>query len=79
MSDDELQAGVIDELRFEPAARKSRILVRARDGTVTLSGQVASFAEKQRIDGAIARVAGIKALDTQICIKRFAMASVTDQ
>ena len=72
MLDDELQAEGLEELRSEPAARLSRIYVRASDGTVTVSGQVASFSDKQRIDAAVLRVAGIKALDTQISIKRFA-------
>ena len=72
MSDEELQAEVLEELRSEPVTRKSRIYVRARDGTVTLSGQVSSFSEKQRLDAAALRVAGLKALDTQISIKRFA-------
>ncbi len=36
MSDEELQAEVIDELRSEPTLRKSRIYVRALNGTATL-------------------------------------------
>ena len=72
MSDEELQAEVVEELRSEPVTRKSRIYVRARDGTVTLTGQVSTFAEKQRLDAAVLRVAGLKALDTQISIRRFA-------
>ena len=74
MSDDELQTEIMEELRSEPAALRARIQVRASGGRVTLSGQVSSFSEKQKLDAAVLRVAGIKALDTQISIRRFAEA-----
>lgn len=75
MTDEELRADVLDELRSEPAPHRSRIYVYAREGTVTLAGQVATFAEKQKLDAAALRVAGVKALDTQISIRRFAAIS----
>jgi osmotically-inducible protein OsmY len=69
-SDDELRADVVDELQSEPAIRHSRIYVRARNGTVTLSGQVRSFAEKRAADSVIGRVTGVKEFETQINICR---------
>lgn len=72
MLDSDLVASVVDELKSEPAARNARVYVRALAGKVTVSGQVSCFTDKQRIDEAVRRIAGVDGLDTQISVKRFA-------
>ena len=71
MSNDEFRAEVVDALQSEPAARRSRIYVCARDGTVTLSGHVSSFSKKQNVDMAVTRAVDVNALDTQNSIKHY--------
>ncbi len=71
MSDAESHAEIVDGLLSEPAARRSRTYLRARDGTVTLIGHVSSFSEKQKVDSAMTRAVGVNALDTQNGIKRY--------
>jgi hypothetical protein len=45
-TDAQLQQDVIDELRFDPSVASADIGVSARDGVVTLTGQVDNFAKK---------------------------------
>lgn len=71
--DDQLHANVVEELRAEPAVRRSRLHVRARDGIVTVCGQVGTFTERCSIDGAMSRVVGIEALDMQVSVARSAI------
>jgi len=63
MTDDrQLQQHVIDELQFEPSVDAAHIGVSARDGIVTLSGHVGSYAEKHAAEQAVRRVRGVKAV-----------------
>jgi osmotically-inducible protein OsmY len=61
-SNSELQQDVIDELRWDPSTRDCEIGVAARDGVVTLSGEVSSYAQKLAAEAAAERVAGVRAL-----------------
>ena len=45
-SDLELQKAVLAELEFDPSVRVEDIGVSAKDGVVTLTGSVRSYAEK---------------------------------
>jgi osmotically-inducible protein OsmY len=66
----QLQRDVQDELLFEPSVDSAEIGVTAKDGIVTLSGQVKSFAEKWSAARAAERVSGVKALvdQTQVAL-----------
>jgi osmotically-inducible protein OsmY len=44
MSDKSLQQDVVDELEWEPSVNAAYIGVTAKDGVVTLSGDVSSYA-----------------------------------
>ncbi len=57
-----LQRRVLDELQFEPSVDATHIGVTADDGVVTLSGHVASYAEKLAAEVAVRRVRGVKAI-----------------
>jgi osmotically-inducible protein OsmY len=62
----QLQRDVQDELLFEPSVDSAEIGVTAKDGIVTLSGKVKSYAEKWSAARAAERVSGVKALVDQV-------------
>jgi len=64
-----LQRDVIDELEWEPSVNAEHIGVTARDGVVTLSGHVESFAEKLAAEKAALRVKGVRALAQDIRVE----------
>jgi osmotically-inducible protein OsmY len=68
-SNSELQQDVIDELRWDPSTRDCEIGVAARDGVVTLSGEVSSYAQKLAAEAAAERVAGVRALAEDLKVK----------
>lgn len=69
MSDDLiLQQMVIDELMYDPRVDAAHIGVSIRDGVVSLSGHVASFAEKQAAEQAVRRVKGVRAVAQELAV-----------
>ncbi|MDN8615219.1 BON domain-containing protein [Variovorax ginsengisoli] len=68
-SDAELRSDVQAELDWEPAIKSTGIGVAASDGVVTLTGHVASHAEKYAAERAAQRVNGVKALAVEITVK----------
>lgn len=66
MNDLSLRDDVLDELDFEPSLDASNIAVMARDGVVTLTGHVPSYAEKLAAERATWRVHGVKAIAQEI-------------
>lgn len=62
----ELQRDVLDELQWEPSVDVAEIGVTARDGVVTLTGSVPSYAEKVRAEDAAKRVHGVRAVANDI-------------
>lgn len=62
----QLQKMVIDELEFEPSVKAAHIGVSARDGVVTLSGHVESYAEKFAAERAARRIKGVKAIAQEL-------------
>lgn len=67
MSDDlMLQQRVLDELQFDPSLDSAHIGVTAREGVVTLTGHVQSYAEKFGAERAARRVRGVKAVAQEI-------------
>ena len=69
MNDSDLRQLVIDELEFEPAIDASNIGIAAKDGIVTLSGFVSSYAEKMTAERAVRRVKGVHAIAQEIEIR----------
>jgi osmotically-inducible protein OsmY len=69
ISDMELQQDVLDEINFEPAVDAAHIGVAAHAGVVTLSGVVASYAEKLAAERAARRVKGVKAVAEEIEVR----------
>jgi osmotically-inducible protein OsmY len=64
--DSQLQKAVLEELSWEPSVNAAHIGVAAKDGVVTLTGRVESFAEKRAAEAATHRVKGVKAVAEEI-------------
>jgi osmotically-inducible protein OsmY len=65
-SDGQLQRDVIDELRWDASIGGSEIGVAAKEGVVTLTGQVDTYAKKYAAVRAAERVAGVHAIAEEI-------------
>lgn len=69
MTDTHLRQNIIDELDFEPRVNSAQIGVAVKDGVVTLSGHVGSYAEKLAIEKAVKRVKGVKAIAEEVVVR----------
>lgn len=68
-TDQELKADVAAELTWDPAVSDARkVGVAVKDGIVTLSGTLDSYLEKQAVERAVRKVAGVRgiALDLEV-------------
>lgn len=77
-TDSQLQKDVGEELNWEPQVTASQIGVEAKDGVVTLSGEVSSFAEKWNAERAAQRVSGVNALAVDLTVKISGLGARTD-
>ena len=68
-TDRQLQQDVMEELRWDAAVQSAHIGVEARDGVVTLSGEIDSYAEKFAAADAAKRVAGVKGVAMDLEVK----------
>lgn len=63
-----LEAEVREELRWDPKLNDSRIVVKAHDGLIILSGAVDTFTEAQRALDDAGSIGGVKAVDNQLLV-----------
>lgn len=68
-TDLELQRDVMDELLWEPSVSEREIGVAVKDGVVTMTGFVQSYAEKFAAERAIERILGVRALANDLSVK----------
>jgi osmotically-inducible protein OsmY len=68
-TDRQLQADVLAELEWDPQVQRNEIGVIAKDGAVTLTGVVQSYAEKVAAERAAKRVNGVRAIAQDIQVK----------
>ncbi|MEO7159443.1 MAG: BON domain-containing protein [Polaromonas sp.] len=68
-SDSQIKADVTDELAWDPAINATGIGVMVKDGIVTLSGHLDSFAEKHALEQALQRVEGVRGIALELDIK----------
>jgi len=68
-TDSQLQQDAIAELKWEPLLREAEIGVSAKQGVITLTGTVDSYAKKAEAEDAVKRVAGVKAVVEKIMVK----------
>jgi osmotically-inducible protein OsmY len=69
MPDQSLKQTVLDELKWEPSVNAAHIGVTARDGVITLTGQVESYADKRAAEQGAERVAGVKAIAEELEVR----------
>jgi osmotically-inducible protein OsmY len=69
LTDTDLRAAVQEELDWEPGVTAAHIGVTARDGVVTLTGHVNSYAGKHAAELAAGRVKGVQAVAEEIEIR----------
>jgi len=69
MTDSELQLDVLNELKWEPSVDAAHIGVSVKDGVVSLSGHVSSYAEKYAAERAAKRIHGVKAVANELDVK----------
>ncbi len=77
--DSHLQKAVLAELNWEPGVTAAHIGVAANDGVVTLTGHVASFAQKQAAEIAASQVKGVKAIAQEIEVRLPSDTARTDE
>jgi osmotically-inducible protein OsmY len=68
-TDAQLLRDVVDELKWDPTLGGAEIGVAAKDGVVTLSGQLDSYAKKYAAERAAERVAGVRAIAEDLTVK----------
>lgn len=68
-SDKDLQYDVLEEMRWEPSVDAAHVGVSVKNGVVTLSGHVSSFAEKHAAERAAKRVHGVRAVANELNVK----------
>jgi len=65
-TDEQIQQDVINQLKWEPFLTSSEIGVAVRNGVVTLSGHVDTYAKKYEAEKAAGKVSGVKAIAEDI-------------
>ena len=68
-TDSQLQKDVMDEIKWEPSLTAPQIGVTAVKGVVTLTGTVATYAEKWAVERAARRVEGVQGVAEEIAIQ----------
>ncbi|MCA1408372.1 BON domain-containing protein [Ensifer sp. IC3342] len=69
MNDIRLRQDILDELEYEPSIDAANIGVAVENGIVTLTGHVASFAEKHAAERIAERMTGIRAIAQEIEVR----------
>lgn len=68
-TDAQLKADVTDELAWDAAINATNIGVMIKDGVVTLTGHLDSFAEKHAVERAVRRVGGVRGIAMELDVK----------
>lgn len=68
-TDEQLKKAVLEELTWEPSVSPANIGVITKGGIVTLTGHVATFAEKHAAESATRRVKGVNAVAEEIEVR----------
>lgn len=68
-SDAQLKSDILAELNWDPVVKATDVGVIVKDGVVTLTGHLASYAEKCAVERAVERVKGVKALAIEMKVR----------
>jgi osmotically-inducible protein OsmY len=74
-----LKRDVVDELDWEPSIDAAAIGVLVKDGVVTLTGHVGSYAEKRVAERVVKRVAGVEGVANDIEVRLTTVAKRDDE
>lgn len=77
-SEAQLRTDVSEELRWDPRVGRTEIGVAARDGVVTLSGEVDSYPRKEAAIKAAERVSGVRVVADELRVKLSDSVTKTD-
>jgi osmotically-inducible protein OsmY len=78
MNDKELRQDIIAELDFEPSIESADIGVAVRNGVVTLTGHVPTYAQRTMAEDVVRRVRGVKGIAQEIEVRPFGALSAAD-
>jgi hypothetical protein len=65
-SDSDIKKDVHEELLWDPLVPEARVGVAVKDGIVTLTGHLDTYAEKVAVKRAVERVSGVKAIAVEL-------------
>lgn len=68
-TDSQLERDVLEQLKWEPSVREAEIGAAVKEGVVTLTGYVDTFAEKWATTRAVERLNGVKAIADNLEVK----------
>jgi osmotically-inducible protein OsmY len=68
-TDTQLRKDVLAELEWDPSINANHVGVSVADGVVLLTGRLDTFDEKQSVERAVQRVAGVKAIAVELDVK----------
>ena len=77
-SDKVLQEDIINELAWDPSVKATQVGVAVKDGVVSLTGHLDTYAEKEAAMRAVRRVAGVKAIAVEVDVRLSAEHKRTD-
>lgn len=69
INDSQLKSDIIDELRWDPSADATEVGVIVKNGIVTLTGHVGSYAEKIAVEHSTQRVKGVMGIAQEIKVR----------
>jgi osmotically-inducible protein OsmY len=78
MNDKELRQNIIDELDFEPSIDSVDIGVAVRNGVVTLTGHVPTYAQRTTAENVVRRVRGVKGIAQEIEVRPIGSFTASD-
>ncbi|WP_300392785.1 BON domain-containing protein [Henriciella sp.] len=78
MSDKTIRDRILAELDWDPSIEATDIGVAIEDGVVTLTGHVATYAEKMSVESAVKRVKGVRAIAQEVEIRTSLSSKMTD-
>jgi osmotically-inducible protein OsmY len=77
-TDMQLKDDILAELKWAPDVNETDVGVIVKDGVVTLTGHLSSYAEKFAAERAVERVSGVRALAEEISVKLPSSSQRTD-
>jgi osmotically-inducible protein OsmY len=78
VNDSKLRQDIIDELDFEPSVDAANIGVAVENGIVVLTGHVATYLQKTRVEDVVRRVKGVTGIAQEVEVRPFGTNKTAD-